>query len=204
MRFGEKPNFSNIPVIGEVDNGSKYTVKFSYGKTEVNARDNNIVIDNTSTGKTLSQNNLKVIDKIYYTDPYTGDKIRSSAWIIADPKIFDSETRKSKILQIVNGMKSVLEAKKFYVMKFNIKSNDGDLQKKLSFLPTLESPTISGLFEEGWYAVETAVDATKYPPAILSEEVQKQGGMGIITYNLRTKYPEKPIQPVEFKGIYTN
>jgi ATP phosphoribosyltransferase len=57
-----------------------------------------------------------------------------------------------------------------------------DLKKVIRLLPALKRPTISGLSEEGWLAVETVIDEKVVRTLI--PELKQAGAQGIIEYPL--------------------
>jgi ATP phosphoribosyltransferase len=65
-------------------------------------------------------------------------------------------------------------------LKMNAKKKD--LQKVIGILPALKNPTISGLSESGWFAIETVIDEKVVRTLIPA--LKKAGAEGIIEYPL--------------------
>jgi ATP phosphoribosyltransferase len=62
----------------------------------------------------------------------------------------------------------------------NVKKDN--LNKVISRLPALKKPTISGLSEDGWYAIETVIDERIVRRLI--PQLKEAGAEGIIEYPL--------------------
>ena len=122
-------------------------VKFiqSYGATEVFIpEDADMIIENTETGRTLIENNLKIVDNV----------ISSSTLLIANKESMKNKWKKSKIEAIMMMLKSVLEARKRVFVEMNISKEN--LEKIVDKLPCMKRPTISKLYGEKGYAVKIA------------------------------------------------
>jgi ATP phosphoribosyltransferase len=65
-------------------------------------------------------------------------------------------------------------------LKMNVKK--ADLNKVIARLPALKRPTISGLSQDGWFAIETIIDEKVV--RLLIPELKKAGAQGIIEYPL--------------------
>ncbi|MCX5702670.1 MAG: ATP phosphoribosyltransferase, partial [Candidatus Omnitrophica bacterium] len=81
---------------------------------------------------------------------------------------------------IVLLLKGAIAAEEKVGLKMNVKK--ADLKKVIAVLPALKKPTISGLSEEGWVAVETIIDERVV--RILIPELKRAGASGIIEYPL--------------------
>ena len=82
--------------------------------------------------------------------------------------------------QIALLLRGAIAAEEKVGLKMNVKK--ADLKKVLAKLPALKNPTISGLSNNGWYAVETVIDERVVRNII--PELKKAGAEGIIEYPL--------------------
>ena len=93
--------------------------------------------------------------------------------------------RVNKIEQIVTLLKGALLAEQKVVLKMNVSTEN--LPKVLELLPALRKPTISGLHEESWVAVETVIDEKKVRELVY--KLKEAGAEGIIEYSLNKIIP---------------
>jgi len=118
----------------------------SYGATEVfPPEDADMVIDNTSTGTTIKANRLKICDVVY----------ESSTQFFANKAALEDPEKKAVIddmLLLING---VLNARQRVLLEMNCQSKD--IEKIVSLLPAMRSPTVGKLFNSEAYAVRAAV-----------------------------------------------
>jgi len=171
---------SKVRVVSEYENisrtflekqGIDYTFIRAYGATEVfPPEDADMIIDNTSTGTTLEDNGLKIIENI----------MCSSTRMIANKEAMEEKWKVKKINQILMLIKSVLSARKKVLLEMNVSSDKMD--SLIPILPCMRSPTISKLYNEEGYAVKIAVDNedVKELLPILKEE----GATDILVYKI--------------------
>jgi len=117
-----------------------------------------VVVDLTSTGATLQENNLVIIDSI----------LDSEAVLISNKKCKD----RGLLLSI----QSVLEAQGRRYLMVNVPSKK--LDKAISIIPGLEAPTIVDLAEEGFVAIQSVVDEDDVYSVI--QKLKKIGGKDIL------------------------
>jgi len=153
-------------------NKIKVDVEFSWGATEVkvNAALVDAVVELTETGRSLKANKLMELVTL----------CESTTQFIANRDAYKDNWKKDKMEQIALLLKGALAAEEKVGLKMNVKR--GDLQKVLKILPALKRPTISGLSQEDWFAVETIIDERVV--RILIPELKKAGACGIIEYPL--------------------
>ena len=82
--------------------------------------------------------------------------------------------------QIALLLKGAITAEEKVGLKMNVKKND--LKEVLSKLPALKKPTISGLSDDGWFAIETIIDEKVV--RVLIPALKQAGAQGIIEYPL--------------------
>lgn len=151
--------------------GVNAQVEFSWGATEVKPpRLADAIVEITETGSSLKANNLKIIDTI----------CESTTRFIANREAVKDEFKKNKIEQLSMLLKAVLVAEHKTALMMNVQ--EMDLKQVLELLPALERPTISNLAEDGWYAVNTIVDADSVRNLI--PKLRCAGARGIVEYPL--------------------
>ncbi len=153
-------------------NRVKVEVEFSWGATEVkvNAGLVDAIVELTETGRSLKANKLTQIAII----------CESTTQFIANKNAYKDNWKRSKMEQITLLLKGAIAAEEKVGLKMNVKKTD--LKKVISVLPALKKPTISGLSQEGWLAIETVIDEKVVRTLI--PELRKRGAQGIIEYPL--------------------
>ena len=150
----------------------KAEVEFSWGATEVkvNAGLVDAIVELTETGRSLKANKLVEIATI----------CESTTQFIANINAYKDNWKRSKMEQVTLLLKGAIAAEEKVGLKMNVKKTD--LKKVISVLPALKKPTISGLSQEGWLAIETVIDEKVVRTLI--PELRKRGAQGIIEYPL--------------------
>jgi ATP phosphoribosyltransferase len=153
-------------------NKVKVEVEFSWGATEVKVNSGLVdaIVELTETGRSLKANKLKEIATI----------CESTTQFIANRNAYKDKWKKSKMQELALLLKGAIAAEEKVGLKMNVKKQD--LQKVIRILPALKKPTISGLSQEGWFAIETVIDEKVVRTLI--PQLQKQGAQGIIEYPL--------------------
>ncbi|HEY9187819.1 MAG TPA: ATP phosphoribosyltransferase [Ignavibacteria bacterium] len=153
-------------------NKFKYVFLRTYGATEVFPPDDaDMIIDNTSTGRTLEANNLKIIDTL----------INSSTRFIANKNALKDPYKFERIKEFEMLFRSILDARDRVMLEMNVPKEK--FEEIISLLPCMRSPTVSPLYGEGGYAVKVAVkesDAVKLIPKLI-----KHGATDILEYKFR-------------------
>ena len=152
-------------------NGVKASVEFSWGATEVKARELvDAIVEVTETGSSLVANKLRIVDELLVSTPR----------LISNRKTWKNDWKRGKIETIAMLLRGALDAETRVGMKFNIEQKN--LSKALKKLPTLRNPTVSGLSGGGWVAVETVIEE------VVAREIipvlKTAGAEGIIEYPL--------------------
>jgi len=147
-------------------------VEFSWGATEVKVSSGLVdaIVELTETGRSLKANKLVEIATL----------CESTTQFIANKKSFKDTWKQGKMEEIAVLLKGAIAAEAKVGLKMNVRK--ANLKKVLAALPALKKPTISGLSEDGWYAVETIIDEKVV--RILIPELKKSGAEGIIEYPL--------------------
>ncbi len=151
--------------------GVKADVEFSWGATEVKVPEFvDAIVDITETGSSLKAHNLRIVDTLM--ESYTQFFSSKEAW--AD------EWKRSKLEKIALLLTAALNAADKVLLKMNVEAVNLEAVKAL--LPALNAPTVSGLSDEGWYAVETVVVESVVREII--PQLKEAGAEGIIEIGL--------------------
>jgi len=149
-----------------------FVILKTYGTTEVFPPDDaDMIIDNSSTGTTLRQNNLKILDNI----------LSSSTIMIANKNLSKNCFKLNYTNKIKMLIKSVLNANKKVILEMNVEKQN--LQKIIDFIPSMRSPTVSRLYNSNAYSIKTAV--SKNISSKLIPKLKKLGAKDILEYELR-------------------
>lgn len=124
-----------------------------------------VIVDITSSGSTLKQNRLKIIDKIM-----------DSSCVIVQRKDLNNDIKK-QIEELLLALDAVIDAKEKKYLMVNLPKNK--LEELKSFLPGLSSPTVMTLWgDEDTVAVHVVVDKDKIYDSI--NHLKRIGGRGIL------------------------
>jgi len=147
-------------------------VEFSWGATEAKAVSGlaDAIVEVTETGSTIKAHGLKIIHELMESNPQ----------LIANKKSYKDEWKKEKIGQIILLLKGALRAENMVGLKMNVPEEK--LDAVISILPSLNAPTVAGLYNTNWTSVETVVDARIVRELI--PRLIKSGAEGIIEYPL--------------------
>jgi ATP phosphoribosyltransferase len=151
--------------------GVKADVEFSWGATEVKAHELvDAIVEVTETGASLRANNLRIVDELLVSSPR----------LIANHDSWKDAWKRRKIETLALLLQGALEAESKVGLKMNIEEKH--LAPLLESLPALRRPTISGLSQKGWVAVETIID--EHVVRELIPQLKAAGAEGIIEYPL--------------------
>jgi ATP phosphoribosyltransferase len=121
-------------------------ITLSYGATEAKIPEiADAVVEITETGRALRAAGLKILDTILVS--YTE--------LIANREAYEDPAKRKAMEQIRTLLTGALEARGRVLVKLNVEQVA--LDAVISMLPALKSPTVSKLFGEDGYAVETVV-----------------------------------------------
>lgn len=147
-------------------------VEFSWGATEAKVVEGLVdaIVEVTETGSTIRANKLRIVHEL----------MKTNTQLIANKNAWADPWKKRKIEQIRTLLVGSLLAMGKVVLKMNVSKEN--LGRVVLLLPSLKAPTISGLFNEEWYAVETVVDSSIVRDLI--PLLQEAGAEGIIEFPL--------------------
>ncbi|MEK6568417.1 MAG: ATP phosphoribosyltransferase, partial [Candidatus Omnitrophota bacterium] len=99
---------------------------------------------------------------------------------IANNASYKDSWKKAKMRQICLLLKGAIQAEGKVGLKMNVRRIN--LKKVTGILPALKNPTVSGLAQEGWLAVETIIEEKVVRNII--PQLKEAGAEGIIEYSL--------------------
>jgi ATP phosphoribosyltransferase len=152
------------------DRGIRVKVEFSWGATEVKARLVDAIVELTETGTSLRANNLRILDTV----------IVSTTRLIANRDAWRDDFKREKVENISILLRAAIAARSKVGLKMNVHRND--LESVLRVLPAEKSPTVSGLADSEYVAIEVIIDENV--ERSLVPALKRAGASGIITYPL--------------------
>ena len=153
-------------------NKVKVEVEFSWGATEVKVSGGLVdaIVELTETGSSLRANKLVEVATL----------CESTTQFISNIAAYKDSWKKSKMEQIALLLKGAIAAEDKVGLKMNVKKEN--LRAVIAQLPALKKPTISGLSDDGWFAIETIIDEKVV--RVLIPALKACGAQGIIEYPL--------------------
>jgi ATP phosphoribosyltransferase len=147
-------------------------VEFSWGATEGKVIEGlcDAIVEVTETGSTLRANNLRIVEEL----------LQTNTQLIANRESYQDPWKKEKIEQISLLLQGALRAEGMVGLKMNVSAND--LKGVIEILPSITAPTVSNLFQNDWFSVETIISEKIVRELI--PKLQKRGAVGIIEYPL--------------------
>jgi ATP phosphoribosyltransferase len=147
-------------------------VEFSWGATEAKVVEGLVdaIVEVTETGSTIRANKLRIVCELMQTNTQ----------LIANPSAWENPWKRQKIEQVRTLLNGALQALGKVGLKLNVSKEN--LGRVVLLLPSLKAPTISNLYSEEWFAVETIVSAGIVRDLI--PLLQEAGAEGIIEYPL--------------------
>jgi len=147
-------------------------VAFSWGATEAKVVSGlaDAIVEVTETGSTIKAHGLKIIY----------DLMETNTQLIANRIAYQDPWKKAKIGQITLLLKGALRAENMVALKMNLPQDR--VEDVIRILPSLNAPTIAGLYNSRWVSIETVVDAKVVRDLI--PRLMNAGAQGIIEYSL--------------------
>ena len=147
-------------------------VEFSWGATEGKVIEGlcDAIVEVTETGSTLRANNLRIVEEL----------LQTNTQLIANREAYQDPWKREKIEQISLLLQGALRAEGMVGLKMNVSAND--LKSVIEILPSITAPTVSNLFQNDWFSVETIISEKIVRELI--PKLQKRGAVGIIEYPL--------------------
>lgn len=154
------------------DAGIPVKVQYSWGATEAKVVEGlaDAIVEVTETGTTIKAHGLRIIAEVLLTNTV----------LITSKAAWEDPWKRAKIEQIDLLLQGALRADSLVGLKMNVPS--GNLDAVLDQLPSLNSPTVAGLRDSTWFAVEIVVDNGVVRDLI--PRLRAAGAEGIIEYSL--------------------
>ncbi len=151
-------------------------IQYSYGATEAKVPELvDAVVDLTETGSTLRKNGLKIIDVI----------LESTSELIANKESWNDPEKREDILAVETLLFAVTRARGKVMIALNIPEDK--IEDLVSLLPSMKRPTISKLYNSGYYAVQSVVDRSQVN--LLIPELKKVGAEDILELDITKIVP---------------
>jgi ATP phosphoribosyltransferase len=147
-------------------------IEFSWGATEAKVVEGLVdaVVEVTETGSTIRANKLRIIHEL----------MKTNTQLIVNRAAWNDPWKRKKIEQIRTLLMGSLLAMGKVGLKMNVSKEN--LGRVMLLLPSLKAPTVSNLYSDEWFALETIADAgivRDLIPVLL-----EAGAQGIIEYPL--------------------
>jgi ATP phosphoribosyltransferase len=156
--------------------GYSYRILRTYGATEVFPPDDaDMIIDNTSSGQTLRDNGLRIIDTL----------LESSTCFAASKAALEDRGKRDRIEELAMLFRAVLDGRDRVMLEMNVPKNR--FNDVVTGLPAMRSPTVAPLYGDEGYAVKIAVKKHEVPEII--PRLKKLGAGDIVEYDLRKVVP---------------
>jgi ATP phosphoribosyltransferase len=154
------------------EKGIKVSVEFSWGATEAKVVSGlaDAIVEVTETGSTIRAHGLKIIHEMMQTNTQ----------VIANHQSYSDPWKKGKIEQVVLLLKGALRAENMVGLKMNVPTKK--MEEIIGLLPSLNAPTVAGLYNSSWVSVEVVVDSSMVRDLI--PRIMNAGAQGIIEYPL--------------------
>jgi ATP phosphoribosyltransferase len=163
-----KSFFSNL--------GIPVDVQYSYGATEAKVPElTDVVVDLTETGSTLIKNGLKIVDVI----------LESTSQLIANKNSWEDPKKREDIQALETLLSAVIRARGKVLLDLNVPEDK--IEEVISVLPSMKNPTISKLYNSGYYAIESVVD--KSSVNLLIPRLKKAGAEDILELDISKIVP---------------
>jgi len=151
--------------------GVDVNVEFSWGATEVKPPVlADAIVEVTETGSSLRANHLRVIDTV----------MTSNTQLIANRAALADPWKQTKIDNLALLLRAAIEAQGRVGLMLNVRRED--LAGVLGLLPALQRPTISGLSDDEWVAVNTIIEERTVRELI--PRLKAARAQGIVEYPL--------------------
>ena len=151
--------------------GVNVRVEFSWGATEVKPPMlADAIVEVTETGSSLRANRLRIVETV----------MESHTQLIANNSAWQDAGKREKIENIALMLLGAINAQGRVGLMLNVKRSD--LDRVLKVLPALNAPTVSGLSDSEWVAVNTIVEETVVRDVV--PKLKAANATGIVEYPL--------------------
>jgi ATP phosphoribosyltransferase len=130
--------------------GIEADIRLSYGATEAKVPEiADAIVEITETGNAIRAAGLRIIATV----------LESYTELIASPQAAADPQKRHAMSQIHTLLSGALDARNQVLVKLNVA--EADLEAVIAILPSMKSPTVSKLFGDGGYALETVVNKSE-------------------------------------------
>ncbi|HWD24540.1 MAG TPA: ATP phosphoribosyltransferase [Acidimicrobiales bacterium] len=130
--------------------GIEADIRLSYGATEAKVPEiADAIVEITETGAAIRAAGLRILATV----------LESYTELIASPAAAADPVKRHAMGQIHTLLTGALDARDQVLVKLNV--SEADLERVIAILPSMKSPTVSKLFGDGGYALETVVNKTE-------------------------------------------
>lgn len=151
--------------------GVSVNVEFSWGATEVKPpKLADAIVEVTETGSSLRANNLRIVDEL----------LLSTTRFVANKKSWNDPWIREKLENLALMLQSCLAAEGKVGLMMNVRKKD--LDKILSLLPALQTPTVAALSDPDWIDVNTILDESVVRSIV--PKLKAVGAKGIVEYKI--------------------
>lgn len=156
--------------------GVEANVEFSWGATEVKVPQLvDAIVEGTETGSTLRAHRLRILDTL----------LESTTRWIANHNSFQDEWKRRKMENVILLLQGALDAEGMVGLKMNVSRDH--LADVIGLLPAMKRPTISGLTDAEWVAVEVILP--ERAARDLLPQLKRAGAEGFVEYPLLKVIP---------------
>jgi ATP phosphoribosyltransferase len=156
--------------------GIPVDIEYSFGATEAKVPElTDVVVDLTETGSTLRKNGLKIVDVI----------LESTSQLIANKTSWADPEKREDIQAVETLLSAVIRARGKVLIDLNVPEDR--IEEVISVLPSMKNPTISKLYNSGYYAVESVVDKSQVN--LLIPRLKKAGAEDILELDISKIVP---------------
>jgi ATP phosphoribosyltransferase len=147
-------------------------VEFSWGTTEAKVVEGlaDAIVEVTETGSTIKAHGLRIVK----------DLLETNTQLIANKDAWNDPWKREKIEQLSTLLQGALQAEGMVGLKMNVPKEK--LEELIEMLPSLKAPTVSNLYGQEWFSVETVI-AEKTVRELIPQLI-KRGAEGIVEYPL--------------------
>ncbi|HUU81577.1 MAG TPA: ATP phosphoribosyltransferase [Acidobacteriota bacterium] len=147
-------------------------VEFSWGATEAKVVSGlaDAIVEVTETGNTIKAHGLKIIYEL----------LETNTQLIANKEAYKDPWKRTKIEQVALLLKGALKAENMVGLKMNLPLEN--IEEVINILPSLNAPTVAGLYNSNWVSLEVVVDVNLVRDLI--PRLIDAGAEGIIEYPL--------------------
>lgn len=154
------------------ERGINVEIEFSWGATEAKVVSGlaDAVVEVTETESTIRAHGLRIIYEL----------MESNTQFIANKTSWEDPWKREKIENICMLLQGALRADRIVGLKMNVPADK--IEEVVAVLPSLNAPTVAGLYNQDWFSVETVVSQDVVRDLI--PKLTKSGAEGIIEYAL--------------------